>query len=223
MIGRCRRKTASGAFSRLGSVRLATPITMVIALLVASALALSACGGEDAQLLPAETAREIEANLTTVQRLAAEGDCVGAESAVEEVGEQIENLKGVDPKLKRALEKGAVRLDEVIAQCEEVEVEATPESAEPEEEAAEGEEEEREGADRRERAQREGRGEGGAGGGSGPEPGPERSERGEERSSGREGDEGGGERPSPGDGGEEPEDESQSGGVGPGTEVGGGE
>jgi hypothetical protein len=91
---------------------------------LALALALSACGGEDAQLLPGETAREITANLDTVQQLSDEGDCVGAESAAQQVGEQIEGLEGVDRKLKRALEDGAVRLEEVIAECEESSSEA---------------------------------------------------------------------------------------------------
>jgi hypothetical protein len=84
-----------------------------------AALALAACGGEDAKLLPGETAREITANLDTVKQLANEGDCVGAESAARQVGEQVEALEGVDPKLKRALEDGAARLEEVIAGCEE--------------------------------------------------------------------------------------------------------
>ena len=54
---------------------------LAFALVAAAALALAACGGEDAKLLPGETAREITANLDTVQQLSAEGDCVGAESA----------------------------------------------------------------------------------------------------------------------------------------------
>lgn len=87
-------------------------------------LGLVACGGEDAKLLPGETAREITANLDTVKQLAGEKDCIGAESAVQQVGEQIEALKGVDPKLKRALEAGAERLEEVIAECEESSSEA---------------------------------------------------------------------------------------------------
>jgi len=89
-----------------------------------AAIALASCGGEDAQLLPGGTAREITANLDTVQQLADEGDCVGAESAVQQVTEQIEALEQVDPKLKRALQEGAARLNEVIASCEEASTEA---------------------------------------------------------------------------------------------------
>jgi hypothetical protein len=101
------------------------PVSLLaLALASASALALISCGGEDAQLLPGETAREITANLDTVQQLSNEGDCAGAESATQQVGEQIEALEGVDPKLKRALEEGAARLDEVIAGCEESTTEA---------------------------------------------------------------------------------------------------
>jgi hypothetical protein len=89
-----------------------------------AALALVACGGEDAKLLPGETAREITANLDSVQQLSDEGDCIGAESAAQQVGEQIEALEGVDRKLKQALEEGAGRLEEVIAGCEESSSEA---------------------------------------------------------------------------------------------------
>ncbi len=103
--------------------RLPSPL-LALALATAAGLTLVACGGEDAQLLPGETAREITANLDTVQQLSDEGDCVGAESAAQQVGEQIEALQGVDRKLKRALEDGAARLEEVISGCEESTTEA---------------------------------------------------------------------------------------------------
>jgi hypothetical protein len=83
--------------------------------------ALSACGGEDAKLLPGHTAREITANLESVRELSNEGDCVGAESAAAQVGEQIEALGGVDTKLKAALSDAAERLNEVVEECEEAE------------------------------------------------------------------------------------------------------
>jgi hypothetical protein len=92
---------------------------LVLALAAAAGLGLVACGGEDAKLLPGETAREITANLDSVQQLSDEGDCLGAESAAQQVGEQIEALEGVDRKLKQALADGAARLEEVIAGCEE--------------------------------------------------------------------------------------------------------
>jgi hypothetical protein len=107
-------------------------------LVAVAALGLVACGEDDAQLLPGGTAREITANLDTVQQLSDEGDCVGAESAAQQVGEQIEALEGVDRKLKQALEDGAARLEEVIVECEE----STTESVAPAEIPPEGEEDE---------------------------------------------------------------------------------
>ena len=95
--------------------------TIVASLSALAVAALSACGGEDAKLLPGDTAREITANLDSVKQLTDEGDCVGAESAAAQVGEQIEALGGVDRKLKEALEKGAERLNEVVDECEEAE------------------------------------------------------------------------------------------------------
>jgi hypothetical protein len=95
-----------------------------LGLLALAAVGLVACGGEDAKLLPGETAREIVANLDTVQQLSDEGDCIGAESAAAQVGEQIEAIEGVDRKLKQALEDGASRLEEVIVECEESATEA---------------------------------------------------------------------------------------------------
>jgi hypothetical protein len=121
---RCREILRLRLFSRLARMpRFPLPLPAV-GFTVAAALALVACGGEDAKLLPGETAREITANLDTVQQLSDEGDCLGAESAAQQVGEQIEALEGVDTKLKRALEEGAVRLEEVIASCEESTTEA---------------------------------------------------------------------------------------------------
>jgi hypothetical protein len=132
----CRRIARGVPLSRLAPMTRPPFRLLAAGLLGATALGLVACGGEDAKLLPGETAREITANLDTVQQLAAEGDCVGAESAVDQVGEQIESIEGVDRKLKRALEDGAVRLEEVIATCEESSVEsvAPPTSSEPFEE-----------------------------------------------------------------------------------------
>lgn len=91
-----------------------------VALSLAVGLFLASCGGGDAKLLPGSTARDITANLNTVQQLSDEGDCLGAESAARQVDEQVETIAGVDPKLKRALEEGAARLNEVVAACDEV-------------------------------------------------------------------------------------------------------
>jgi hypothetical protein len=122
------------------------PVLLPTLGLAIAAVALAACGGEDAKLLPGETAREITANLDTVKQLANEGDCVGAESAAGQVSEQIEELSGVDPKLKRALQEGATRLNEVIASCEE----SSSEAIAPAEIPTEGESEEEEASKKKE-------------------------------------------------------------------------
>jgi hypothetical protein len=102
---------------------------LVFCLGAASAVALVSCGGgEDADLLPGTTADQIESNLTEVEQLADEEDCVGAESAVAEVTASVEELQGVDRKLKAALQEGSERLSEVVSRCEE---ETTEEETEP--------------------------------------------------------------------------------------------
>src|SRR5690606_2088484 len=92
------------------------------------------------ELLPGSTAREINTNLDRVEQRAAEGDCAGASTAADEVSAQVEALRGVDAKLKRALAQGAARLREVVAGCEEATTEET--EAEEGEEAFEPSEEE---------------------------------------------------------------------------------
>lgn len=124
----CRGNPGPKALSRLATVRHATASLLALALGAAVAVTLVSCGGgEDAQLLPGDTAREITANLDAVQQLADEGECIGAGNAAEEVSAQVEALEGVDEKLQQALERGAVRLNEVVASCEE----ATTEAVEP--------------------------------------------------------------------------------------------
>lgn len=148
MTLRCREILRRRSFSRLAPMPRSLASLLTLALVAATALSLAACGGEDAQLLPGETAREITANLNTVQRLSNEGDCVGAESAVQQVGEQIEALAGVDRKLKQALEDGAARLEEVIVDCEESLTEAIAPAAIPPEEEDEEEKAAREKEDK---------------------------------------------------------------------------
>lgn len=186
-------------------VRTAALISLALA-----AAALSACGGEDAKLLPGETAREITANLDTVRQLADEGDCLGAESAADQVGEQIEALTNVDPDLKRALEDGATRLEEVVAECEEetteaiepAEIPTTPEESAEDEKREQKEEEKREKSEEKEREREESEREN-------PPPLPPQAE-GEAKGHGEEPSEGTGEEEAP-----------PSGGVSPGSEVGG--
>ena len=107
-------------------------------LALSAALLLASCGGEDAKLLPGETAREIIENLDAVKLLAEEGDCAGAAGAAQEVGAQVETLNSVDPKLEQVLERGTTRLNEVVATCEE----AATEEVAPADEETTGEEDE---------------------------------------------------------------------------------
>jgi flagellar biosynthesis GTPase FlhF len=119
------------SFSRLATVRQLAISTLALALGAAAALGLVSCGGgEDAKLLPGNTAAEITENLDRVKQYAEEGECVGAEDAVAEVNAQVEGLTGVDPKLVEALERGSTRLSEVVASCQEEETEAVAPSSE---------------------------------------------------------------------------------------------
>ncbi|MFL5833110.1 MAG: hypothetical protein ACJ76B_03920 [Solirubrobacterales bacterium] len=96
----------------------------------AGAVGLVSCGGgSDADLLPGTTADQIESNLDQVRELAAEEDCIGAEDAVATITAEVEELEGVDLKLKAALQEGTAKLSEVVGRCEE---ETTSEEAEPE-------------------------------------------------------------------------------------------
>lgn len=116
-----------------------SPLLIALLLGAASAAALASCGsGSDADLLPGTTAEEIESNLDQVEELAAAEDCVGAEDAVAEVAAEVEELEGVDLKLKTALQEGTARLSEVVSGCEE---ETTDEETEPSLESTVGEEE----------------------------------------------------------------------------------
>jgi len=125
--------------------RLSAPL-LAFALAATVALGLSACGGSDADLLPGDTASEITANLDQVRDLVGEGECVGAADAAQEVSAEIAALGGVDKKLKQALQEGATRLNEVVANCEEAPEEETepavesaiePEAEEPKKEKPE--------------------------------------------------------------------------------------
>jgi hypothetical protein len=101
-------------------------LLLAFALGATAAVALVSCGGgSDANLLPGTTADEIESNLDQVEALAAERECFGAEDAVAKVAAEVEELDGVDPKLKRALEEGTAKLSEVVGRCEEETIEET--------------------------------------------------------------------------------------------------
>jgi outer membrane biosynthesis protein TonB len=139
MTHKCRDNLHPGSFSRLAAMRQPATFALALALGCAAAFGLAACGGgEDAKLLPGTTAQEISENLAAVNQLAGEGECVGAADEAQEVSTQVEELDEVDPKLKRALEAGAARLNEVVASCEE---EEATETVRPAGEATETEEE----------------------------------------------------------------------------------
>jgi hypothetical protein len=111
--------------------------TLAIALGLAAALALVACGGgENAKLLPGTTARQITENLAAVRSLAAEGECVAAQDAAQAVGNQVDDLTGIDPKLEEALQRGTERLNEVVLTCTEETTEEETEEAPPTTETA---------------------------------------------------------------------------------------
>lgn len=138
----CRQNTVRRPLSRLEFVRRSSSLLLVLSLVAAAALGMVACGGGEAELLPGETASEINSNLDQVEQLASEGDCLGASDAAQAVSLQVEGLGGVDAELKRALQEGATRLNEVVADCEEAATEEEP--VETIEEAEEPEDEERE-------------------------------------------------------------------------------
>ena len=145
-MGKCRQNPPSRSLSRLDFMRRPSAFLLVSTLAVAATLGLTACGsGDGADLLPGSTASEITANLDRVEQLADEGDCSGAAAAAQSVSAQVDELTGVDEKLKRALREGAVRLNEVVFTCEEAseeeELPAIEEAVEPE--AEEDEEKEK--------------------------------------------------------------------------------
>jgi hypothetical protein len=148
-------------------VRRPAAFALIAVLGAASATTFASCGGSsDAKLLPGNTAREINENLDRVGQYAEEGECVGASNEVTEVSAQIDALQGVDAKLKQALQRGAEKLGEVVAGCEETSTEATtteseatkPERAEPpgQEKKAEKEREKEEKAFEKEAQKEEG-------------------------------------------------------------------
>lgn len=141
----CRENTARQPLSRLDLVGRLRASLIVFSLAAVTALGLTACGGgDDAELLPGETANEINTNLDQVEQLAAEGDCLGASDAAQAVSLQVEELGGVDAQLKQALQEGAARLNEVVAGCEEAAAEEEPVEAIEEAEEPEAEEERKE-------------------------------------------------------------------------------
>lgn len=205
----CRQNPDSEPLSRLESVGRLSASLLALALAAVVATGLSACGG-GSDLLPGTTASEINSNLDEVQQLVSEGDCVGASDAAGTVSSQVEELGGVDAKLKEALSEGATRLNELVAGCQEAPSEAEEEAVAIEEAelAQEEAEEETEKAKKPEKAtgkpeKEQPEKETGSAAEPPEPPGQEKKEETEEVPP------------------VEPEGEAPSGGVGPGAEVGG--
>jgi outer membrane biosynthesis protein TonB len=93
----------------------------LLCLAAVATVGLASCGGSDANLLPGGTASEINSNLEKVRELNAEGECIGAEEAVQEVSTQVDGLGDVAKSLKLALREGTEKLAEVVSECEESE------------------------------------------------------------------------------------------------------
>lgn len=140
--------------------RLIVPI-VALGLGLAAAFALVSCGDDDAELLPGDTAEQIVDNLDTVEMLAAEGDCEGAQRAAAEVSGQVDTLSGVDRELIQALRRGTDRLETVVAGCEETtttettETEATVPTESDEDERTRSSKEDDRGAEKRQEQARE--------------------------------------------------------------------
>ena len=156
MSRKCRENPASEPFSRLAWMGRSRAIALAFVLGLIAAATLSACGGEEeADLLPGETASEINANLSLVEDLVAAGECVGAENAGAAVSEQVESLTGVDQELQEALAKGAIRLNELIGECSEAPEDEAETTASEEPSLEELEKEERDEEKAQEKAEKE--------------------------------------------------------------------
>lgn len=154
MMRKCRLNRPSRPFSRLASVPPLKLPLLALSLTAALALVLAACGGGSG-LLSGTTASEINSNLERVRDLVSEGNCSGADEAVAEVSTQVEALEGVDSRLKEALGEGVVRLEEVVAGCEEIETGEAAEALEEPEEEVEEKQQKPEKSDKEESTERE--------------------------------------------------------------------
>jgi len=84
--------------------------TLLIAAIASIAL-LSGCGEDRSNLLPGDTARQIDANLGLVEQLVRDGICFEALNAAEEVRNEVEALgSDVDSTLRRNLLDGVTQL-----------------------------------------------------------------------------------------------------------------
>jgi hypothetical protein len=123
---------------KIGRVRAAALILAALAV----GLLLSACGsGGNGELLPGATAAQLNTNADQVEQSFNDGDCEKAEIGVAQVSTEVDGLNQVDPRLKKALKNGALKLSEVVRSCGEAEeAKAEEKAAEEEAEQIEGEE-----------------------------------------------------------------------------------
>lgn len=78
---------------------------------IASIALVSGCGEDRSNLLPGDTAQQIDANLGLVEQLVRDGNCFEALNAAEEVRNEVEALgSNVDPTLRRNLLDGVTQL-----------------------------------------------------------------------------------------------------------------
>lgn len=120
----------------LPKTRKAAVATIAVVVLMVAA----GCGEDRSNLLPRDTAQEIDAKLDEVRSLVREGNCFEALAAAEEVRTEVEALgSGVDNTLQRTLIDGVTQL-QVTVQEDCVEADTAPPVAvtpEPEPEPSE--------------------------------------------------------------------------------------
>jgi hypothetical protein len=89
---------------------------LALALGAAVAVGLVSCGSRDKTgLVPGTNAQQIQSNLSTVDQLAAQGDCTDAAAAVADIRSEIDSLpSSVDAGLRDRLRAGAARLEDIV-------------------------------------------------------------------------------------------------------------
>lgn len=116
------------------AVRLGFRSIVATVLLLGMIVAASGCGEDRSNLIPSETATQIETSLTDIETLA-QTDCFKALTATKAVQRQVESLpSSVDANLKRSLLDGVVALQVLLQdpdKCQASEA-TTTEPAEPE-------------------------------------------------------------------------------------------
>jgi uncharacterized membrane protein YgcG len=89
-------------------------------LALAAAALLAGCGGDEGTI-PPENSEDLLARLTEIEEAVPRGDCDGAQASADLFVQQVDQLPAdVDDEVKRLLNAGGVRLQELAAdQCEE--------------------------------------------------------------------------------------------------------